>query len=143
MLIRIAIEDDLTQLAPLFDRYRQSLGQAPALVESGEFLQARLYENDSVIFIAQLAQDIVGFIQLYPSFSSRLLKPVWYFDDLYVEEAFRHQGIATRLVEKARELADETGVMAVRRDYLSGDGFVFIDDWNTRALFAEQAANQN
>ncbi|MCG9737437.1 GNAT family N-acetyltransferase [Shewanella insulae] len=143
MLIRIAIEDDLTQLAPLFDCYRQSLGQAPALVESGEFLQARLYENDSVIFIAQLAQDIVGFIQLYPSFSSRLLKPVWYFDDLYVEEAFRHQGIATRLVEKARELADETGVMAVRRDYLSGDGFVFIDDWNTRALFAEQAANQN
>ncbi|QYK14354.1 GNAT family N-acetyltransferase [Shewanella rhizosphaerae] len=143
MLIRIAIEDDLTLLAPLFDRYRQSLGQTSALSDSGDFLQARLHENDSVIFIAQLDQAIVGFIQLYPSFSSRLLKPVWYFDDLYVEEAFRHQGIATRLVEKARELADETNVMAVRREHLGGDGFIFVDDCDTRALFAEQAVNQS
>lgn len=142
MLIRIAIEDDLNLLTPLFDRYRQSLGQAPALADSGEFLQARLHENDSVIFIAQVALEIVGFIQLYPSFSSRLLKPVWYFDDLYVEEAFRHQGIATRLVEKAKELADETNVMAVRREHLSGDGFIYIDECDTSAVFAEQAANQ-
>ncbi|KIO35002.1 MULTISPECIES: GNAT family N-acetyltransferase [unclassified Shewanella] len=142
MLIRIAIEDDLNLLTPLFDRYRQSLGQASALADSGEFLQARLHENDSVIFIAQVALEIVGFIQLYPSFSSRLLKPVWYFDDLYVEEAFRHQGIATRLVEKAKELADETNVMAVRREHLSGDGFIYIDECDTSAVFAEQAANQ-
>ena len=142
MLIRIAIEDDLNLLTPLFDRYRQSLGQVSALADSGEFLQARLHENDSVIFIAQVALEIVGFIQLYPSFSSRLLKPVWYFDDLYVEEAFRHQGIATRLVEKAKELADETNVMAVRREHLSGDGFIYIDECDTSAVFAEQAANQ-
>lgn len=141
MLIRIATEDDLTELTTLFDCYRQSLGQEAALADSGEFIQARLHENDSVIFIAQVAEQVVGFIQLYPSFSSRLLKPVWYFDDLFVEETFRHRGIARRLVEKAKELADDTNVIAVRREHLSGDGFIMVDEGDIKTLFTEFAIN--
>ncbi|MFV7785544.1 GNAT family N-acetyltransferase [Shewanella marisflavi] len=141
MLIRIAIEDDLTALTSLFDCYRQSLGQDAALAESREFIRARLHENDSVIFIAQVEDLVVGFIQLYPSFCSRLLKPVWYFDDLFVEQSFRHRGIARRLVKKAKELADDTNVIAVRREHLSGDGFIMVDESEINTLFAEYAIN--
>ena len=127
MQIRMAIEQDLSALSNLFDKYRQSLGQAAALEESRAFMLSRLQENDSVIFIALLERQVVGFIQLYPSFSSRLLKPLWYFDDLYVVESYRHNGIATRLVVKAKQLADETNVLAVRRDHLAKDGFLLMD----------------
>ncbi|WP_299797157.1 GNAT family N-acetyltransferase [uncultured Shewanella sp.] len=130
MQIRIAIEDDLEPLALMFNEYRKSLGRESDQQGANEFIESRLRENDSVIFIAILAGESVGFIQLYPSFSSSLLKPLWYFDDLFVVEPFREQGIARELVNKAKELADETQVLAVRRERLEGDGFVLIDSFS-------------
>ncbi|MCZ4336608.1 GNAT family N-acetyltransferase [Shewanella colwelliana] len=136
MLIRIAIEEDLSVLAAQFDLYRQSLGQLPAPDDSKDFIQSRLQENDSVIFIAQLENEILGFIQLYPSFSSRLLKPLWYFDDIFVVKSQRNKGIATALIHKAKELADETNVLAVRREHLDEDGFLMIDNDDSKSAFA-------
>ncbi len=129
MHIRIAIDEDLNSLTPLFDNYRKSFGKPSEPAACKEFLQSRLHENDSVIFIAFLLDIPVGFIQLYPSFSSVLLKPLWYFDDLYVSAPYRGRGIATELVNKAKELADETQVLAVRRDKLEGHGFVPIESF--------------
>ncbi|EDP99756.1 GNAT family N-acetyltransferase [Shewanella benthica] len=127
MHIRIAINEDLQSLTPLFDEYRKSLGQDSRLADCKEFIESRLLENDSVIFIAFLMDNPVGFIQLYPSFSSLLLKPLWYFDDLFVAEPYRKRGIGTELVKKAKELADETQVLAVRREKIAGDDFVPIE----------------
>ena len=136
MHIRIAINEDLQSLTPLFDEYRKSLGQDSRLADCKEFIESRLLENDSVIFIGFLMDIPVGFIQLYPAFSSLLLKPLWYFDDLFVAEPYRKRGIGTELVKKAKELADETQVLAVRREKIEGDGFVPIE---TLALFETQA----
>ncbi|MCG9697065.1 GNAT family N-acetyltransferase [Shewanella sp. Isolate11] len=127
MLIRIAIEDDQSSLAELFNQYRQSLGQAAELAACEDFIQSRLLENDSVILVAIFEQKIVGFIQLYPSYSSLLLKPIWYFDDIFVIESLRKQGVATGLIEKAKQLAKETNVLAVRRTDLSDHGFVLLE----------------
>ncbi|WP_028773807.1 GNAT family N-acetyltransferase [Shewanella waksmanii] len=127
MFFRIAIDEDLKLLAPLFDDYRCSLGQPSHPELSQQFISARLSENDSVIFLAFVEQQLVGFIQLYPSFSFLLLKPLWYFDDLYVDPGFRGQGIAKQLIAKAKELADETQVLAVRRDKLNSPGFLPIE----------------
>ncbi|AQS35679.1 acetyltransferase [Shewanella psychrophila] len=135
MHIRIATDEDLRSLTPLFDEYRKSLGQDSRLADCKEFIESRLQENDSVIFIAFLVDIPVGFIQLYPSFSSVLLKPLWYFDDLFVAEPYRKRGIGTELVKKAKELADETQVLAVRREKIEGNGFVSID---SLALFETQ-----
>jgi len=130
MQIRIAIDEDLESLALMFDEYRKSLGKASDLQGGREFIESRLLENDSVIFIALRFSEPVGFIQLYPSFSSSLLKPLWYFDDLYVDELYRGQGIARDLVAKAKELADETQVLAVRRERLEGNGFIPIESFS-------------
>jgi len=130
MQIRIAIDEDLESLALMFDEYRKSLGKESDPQGGKEFIESRLLENDSVIFIALRCGEPIGFIQLYPSFSSSLLKPLWYFDDLYVAEPFRGQGIARDLVAKAKELADETQVLAVRRERLEGGGFVPIESFS-------------
>jgi len=130
MQIRIAIDEDLESLALMFNEYRKSLGMESDLQGGREFIESRLLENDSVIFIAIRAGEPVGFIQLYPSFSSSLLKPLWYFDDLYVVESCRGQGVARDLVAKAKELADETQVLAVRREKLEGDGFIPIESFS-------------
>ncbi|WP_394205688.1 GNAT family N-acetyltransferase [Shewanella waksmanii] len=127
MFFRIAIETDLAALAPLFDDYRCCLGQPSNIELSQQFIAARLAENDSVILLCLMQESPVGFIQLYPSFSSLLLKPLWYFDDLYVSPEFRGQGIAKQLIAKAKELADETQVLAVRRDKLASPGFLPIE----------------
>ncbi|QYK00187.1 GNAT family N-acetyltransferase [Shewanella psychrotolerans] len=132
MLIRIAIEDDLSALAILFDKYRQNLGQAASIEDSHEFMRSRLSENDSVIFVAIVDEQVIGFIQLYPSFSSRFLKPLWYFDDLYVAEPYRHNGIGRCLVDKAKELADETNALAVRREHFEQDGWLLMESIGTQ-----------
>ncbi|QSX35804.1 GNAT family N-acetyltransferase [Shewanella sedimentimangrovi] len=128
MQIRLASAIDLDNLVPLFNAYRQSLGQVSDPLAAREFLGARLRENDSVIFLALDENNAVGFIQLYPSFSSILLKPLWYFDDLYVTPAYREQGIDKRLIQKAQELALEAEVLAVRRTHVSASTSVVLDE---------------
>lgn len=126
MYIRIAIVDDLDALAILFNDYRMCMGKESNLLDCRAFIQARIFENDSVIFLAFKANIPVGFIQLFPSYSSVLLKPLWYFDDLYVTEEYRGVGIEADLVAKAKELADEAQVVAVRRDRIEGEGFLLL-----------------
>ncbi|QGS59714.1 GNAT family N-acetyltransferase [Shewanella algae] len=117
MQIRLATEMDLEQLVLLFDEYRQELGQGSDLSRCREFLRARLLENDSMIFIATEGDYPVAFTQVFPSFSSLLLKPLWYLDDLFVLPDYRGQGIAKELTCRARTLAQDANVLAVKREF--------------------------
>jgi GNAT superfamily N-acetyltransferase len=45
-----------------------------------------------------------GFVHLYPIFTSVGMKRAWLLNDLFVNEAHRGAGIATMLLEKAKEL---------------------------------------
>ncbi len=51
----------------------------------------------------------LGFVQLYPSFSSVAALPIWILHDLFVVPEQRRQGVARALMEVARVLAAETG----------------------------------
>jgi len=102
----------LSLIVDLFDEYRQHHSQPPNPRASRVFLAERLEKRDSVIFFASEGsgsfQRAVGFIQLYPSYSSIWLKRIWILNDLYVLPASRRQGIASALHERARHLAVET-----------------------------------
>ncbi|WP_144208961.1 GNAT family N-acetyltransferase [Shewanella donghaensis] len=115
MQIRLASELDLDVLVNLFDDYRQSLGFKSEPKKCRNFVKTRLVENDSMILIALEDSEALGFVQLYPSYSSLLLKSVWYFDDVFVEDKFRGKGIATELINKAKALALGTEVLLVKR----------------------------
>ncbi|MBD2307973.1 GNAT family N-acetyltransferase [Chroococcidiopsis sp. FACHB-1243] len=100
----------LEPLAILFDQYRVFYGQASDLATAKIFLQERLQKHDSVIFVASDGK-IVGFTQLYPSFSSVSMQRIWILNDLFVVATHRRKGIAKLLLAGAKQYAQETGAI--------------------------------
>jgi GNAT superfamily N-acetyltransferase len=111
MLIKRAGTIDLDGAAPLFDAYRQFYGQRSDITAARAFLDERLRRDESVIFLAVADEDsgeALGFMQLYPSFSSVSLRRLWILNDLFVPPSVRRGGVGRRLLERAREWAVET-----------------------------------
>lgn len=98
-------------VAPLFDAYRQFYGQPADLDGARWFLAERLKRGESVVFAAVESGRTLGLAQLYPSFSSLSMKPVWILNDLFVSEEARRRGIGGRLLRAAREHAVRTGAI--------------------------------
>ena len=115
MSIRQATLEDLHAVAPLFDAYRQFYRQPADLPLARAFLQARLGGGDSVVYLAEDEGAAVGFVQLYPLFSSTASRPgrIWLLNDLYVVPEARGGGVGRRLMDRARQLAEETGARSI------------------------------
>ncbi|HEY9879447.1 MAG TPA: GNAT family N-acetyltransferase [Leptolyngbyaceae cyanobacterium] len=113
MEIVVANLAHLEDLATLFDGYRMFYQQPSDLAGAQQFLQARLEEGDSTILVAQAADELAGFTQLYPSFSSVSMKSIWILNDLFVAEAYRGRGVAKQLMTAAENFARETGAIRV------------------------------
>lgn len=98
---------DLDDLAVIFDQYRVFYKQESNVEEAKQFLFDRLEHQQSVVFKAydSSSRRIVGFTQLYPSFSSISMKRSWILNDLFVQEEYRGHGIARRLLNEAKEYA--------------------------------------
>jgi GNAT superfamily N-acetyltransferase len=101
--------DDLDALVPLFDGYRQFYGQTPDPPGARTFLAERLKRGESVIFLAVVDGAMVGFTQLYPSFSSVSMNRLWVLNDLFVTPDARKSGAGRALLERAERWAAETG----------------------------------
>ncbi|MBP9681786.1 MAG: GNAT family N-acetyltransferase [Bacteriovorax sp.] len=103
---------DIPKILPLFNAYRQFYRHDidPA---SEKFLRDRLNNKESLIFYAEDANGVQGFIQIYPSFSSRSLGPTWILNDLYVKPDARRKKIAWKLFDESIHLARETKIHSV------------------------------
>ena len=99
--IRRADIHDLGLITPLFDLYRQFYEQASDLVSAKSFLQQRIRQNESVIFLALDGTDAVGFTQLYPGFSSVSMARTFLLNDLYVVSSHRRHGVGSLLLAAA------------------------------------------
>lgn len=108
--IRQANLHDLDLLVPLFDAYRQFYAQASDPERARSFLADRIERKESVIFIAVSGKDTgLGFVQLYPSFSSVRTTHTFILNDLFVSENARRMGIAKQLLEQTSIFARENG----------------------------------
>ncbi|MFM8900755.1 MAG: GNAT family N-acetyltransferase [Burkholderiales bacterium] len=104
--------DDLCAAAPLFDAYRQFYGQPSDLVASTQFLRERGALGQSVLLLARTSSaQVVGFSQIYPSFSSSSLASIWVLNDLFVSEAARRCGVARALLAAAESAARRAGAI--------------------------------
>lgn len=113
MKVFLANSEHLEGLAILFDKYRIFYNQTSDIEAAKEFLKERFQKNDSVAFVAKDNEEIIGFTQLYPSFSSVLMKRVWILNDLYVKESHRRKKVATLLIKAAQEYARQSGAVRV------------------------------
>lgn len=109
MKIRNAQLADIRQLCKLFDRYRIFYGKSSDLTGAEDFLAERLERQDSEIFVAETDERaLAGFVQLYPLFSSTRMKKLWLLNDLFVHPDFRGRGISVQLIERAKQLVQDT-----------------------------------
>lgn len=115
-IIQASLEH-LDMIAPLFVKYREFYGELPYPDSSRAFLEKRLRRKESVIYLALPDDDdtkLLGFCQLYPSFSSLSLKRVWILNDIYVAEDARRQLVADHLLRTAKKMAKETHAVRMR-----------------------------
>ncbi|MEH6630468.1 MAG: GNAT family N-acetyltransferase [Halopseudomonas aestusnigri] len=97
------------KVAESFDLYRQFYGQEGDYKACEAFLLQRQNNSESVVFYAQNSEeDILGFTQLYPTFSSVSLRRDLVLNDLFVHEKARGQGVARMLLSAARDHARKT-----------------------------------
>jgi ribosomal protein S18 acetylase RimI-like enzyme len=107
--IRRATLADLSLIVPLFAAYRQFYRMSGNSDEASQFLQERLEQNQSIIFLALATAEAVGFTQLYPSFSSTALAPIFILNDLFVAPGARRLGAGTALLQAAAEYGRSVG----------------------------------
>ena len=102
----------------LFDKYRIFYQQPSSIALAKQFLHQRLTNNESVVFAAlddEHGRIIpAGFTQLYPLYSSVHAQKNWVLNDLYVEAAYRKQGIGKKLIETAIQFTKDQGAYFVQ-----------------------------
>jgi len=103
---------DLPILAPLFDQYRQFYDRVSDVEAGFKFLQGMIERKDSVIYLATTIHNEavigLGFVQLYPYYSSVQMKRGWYLNDLFVNQAIRGKGVGKLLLKAVQQLGKET-----------------------------------
>lgn len=94
--------------------YREFCGM-PARAETCRiFFTNRLLENNAKTFIALSdANEVMGFVNLYPCFSTLALEKIWILNDLAVSSKFQRLGIAGQLIEEAMAFAQGTGAARI------------------------------
>ncbi|WP_391201632.1 GNAT family N-acetyltransferase [Psychrobacillus sp. L4] len=90
-----------------FNGYRSFYGQPSDEEGAKSFLLARIQYEESVIFIAYMDENPVGFVQLYPFFSSVGMQRAFILNDLFVDPVCRKKGIGKALMEKAFQFCEE------------------------------------
>ncbi|MEZ5054281.1 MAG: GNAT family N-acetyltransferase [Chitinophagales bacterium] len=115
MQIRKATLLDISALAILFDAYRVFYEKTSDFKSAVRFLTERIERNESEIFVAETeTTQIVGFVQLYPLYSSTRMQRLWLLNDLFVLPEFRSKGISIALIEKSKALCLETNACGLQ-----------------------------
>jgi ribosomal protein S18 acetylase RimI-like enzyme len=142
--VRAAGLADLPALAALFDGYRVFYGQPSDPVRAGAFLRERLERGDSQLLLAvDEAGNALGFVQLYPSFTSVGTARIEILNDLFVAPDARGRGAARALLRTAAEDARSRGavklVLSTALDNRPAQALYLAEGWMRDAGFVEFA----
>jgi ribosomal protein S18 acetylase RimI-like enzyme len=99
---------EIDHVTNLFNEYRIFYGKQADLEGAKTFIEERMKLNESVIFLAMDGESPMGFVQLYPIFTSVGMKRKWLLNDLFVAETYRRNGVGKALMNQAKEFAIES-----------------------------------
>ncbi len=106
LTIRLATIEDLSQLAQLFDAYRQFYEQVPDVALANTFIADLINKQESAIFVAENTEkQLIGFCQIYPSFCSVMAAKIGVLYDLFVDSTARKTGAGRALMLAAHDYA--------------------------------------
>ena len=113
LIIQRAGVDDIETVVPLFESYRAYYRADADAARAGVFIAERMRNGDSAVFIGRVGNEAVGFVQLYPKYSSVQLSREWILNDLFVAPEHRRKGYADALMDAAEAFARSTGAAKV------------------------------
>ncbi len=106
--INKADTSNIEQISILFNQYRIFYKQKDNVKLAKEFISQRIKNNESTIFYAiDEENNYLGFIQIYPTFSSVNVKKSLILNDLFVDEKARNKGVAKLLMNEAKKYCIE------------------------------------
>jgi ribosomal-protein-alanine N-acetyltransferase len=112
--VRRANLGDVERVAPLFDAYRQFYGLEPDLALARQFIASRLSRAESVVLLAEAPDGgVLGFVQMYPSFSSLRAARICVLYDLFVVPGARRLGVGRLLMDAAAAEGRRMGSVAM------------------------------
>ncbi|MER5932706.1 GNAT family N-acetyltransferase [Streptomyces sp. NPDC002054] len=115
-VVRVAGEGDLEVAAGLFRGYLDFYEVTVADPEQPRvFLADRMKAGESLVLLAEVAgKGTVGFAQIYRTFSSLSMQPLWILSDLYVAPAGRRTGAGRALLGETLRRARAAGAGGVQ-----------------------------
>lgn len=113
MEVYYATVEDLDEIVPLFIEYLNFYERTPKKEDVVKFLAKRLRNEESIFLYVKHEEQIIGFTQLYPSFSSLSLKRSYILNDLFVVQKQRKLGAAQALMEEAFAFCQQAGAVYV------------------------------
>ena len=129
----------IDQMSELFNQYRIFYGQKNELEKAKDFLLERLKFQDSLICLAFREDKAVGFMQLYPCFSSVRLQPIYILNDLFVHQNYRNNGVGSALINEAKSICISDNIAGLQletsnlnraNELYKKSGFSLIEDTN-------------
>ncbi len=114
LTVYLANKTDQEDIAKLFDQYRIFYKMKSDIKSVSKFIEDRLNLNDSIIYLATYSSEVCGFIQIYPTFSSVAMKPVWILNDLFVNQDYRKKGCARALMAKVKSDAKVENIFSIK-----------------------------
>ena len=103
----------ISLITPLFDQYRIFYKQESNIIAAENFLKERMLKGESTLFLAIEEKEGIGFVQLYRSFSSVSMKPIFILNDLYVSDEHRGKGVGEALLNRSKQYCKEKKFMGL------------------------------
>lgn len=98
-MITISQVTDASEIELLFEAYRAFYDHVPS-EQARQFLQARIINQESIAFVMKDSGMPIGFVQLYPTFSSLQCQKAFVLNDMYITAAYRNKGLGQQLLEE-------------------------------------------
>jgi GNAT superfamily N-acetyltransferase len=125
--IRKAKPDDIPVILNMIRELAEYEKLLNKVVATEDSLNDAIFGADQIVevWLAEIADEVVGHVFFFRNFSTFLAKPGLYIEDIYVKPQFRNKGFGKKLLLKVVEIAKEKNYGRVEWSVL---------DWNKSAI---------